>query len=223
MGGWDTACVERAGGEVTDDDSVLREKVAQLLGEPRPEFRTRKHDRTYARGTPIGFALQAFVLACDLVDAANCVEALRGWEESQDELRSWQHILDGGEADEACREAMSVALDDLLMRFAVRCGTTVGVSEQLSLACKRVQQLVRCCANHQAEIRAATEVCLAGAGGNDAAAEQSVSAAARADALACYRIAGKKIQIETQRVLLLHKQTAVISTRELYEQAGQMN
>ncbi|WP_101953380.1 hypothetical protein [Mycobacterium intracellulare] len=203
---------------MTDDDSVLREKVAQLLGEPRPQFRTRNHTGTYS-GTPIGFAINAFVTACALVDAANYVEALRGWEESQNELRSWHGILDAGPADAACREAMSAALDDLLMRFAVRCGTTVGLSEQLSSACKRVQQLVDCCANHQAEIRATTEVRLAA----ETAAEQSVRAAAREDALACYRIAGKKIQIEAQRVLLLHKQTAEIAARELYEQTGQMN
>ncbi len=32
-----------------------------------------------------------------------------------------------------------------------------------------------------------------------------------------------EIQIETQRVLLLHRRTAEVSTRELYEHAGQMN
>lgn len=207
---------------MTDDENVLREKVAQLLGERRPDLRKRNSDRSYS-GTPIGFAIEAFVMACDLVDTANYVEALRGWEECHTELRSWQDVLNAGPVDEACREAATAALDSLLMRFAVRSGRSVGLSQELASACKRVQQLVECCAKHQAEIRTTAEVRLKEVAVDGVSGREGVMAAARADASACYRVADKKIQVETQRVLLLHKGTAEVSTRELYEQAAQRN
>ncbi|MDV3301896.1 hypothetical protein [Mycobacterium avium] len=205
---------------MTDDVSVLREKVAQLLGEPRPRL---GHSARTFSSTPIGFASKALVEAVNLVEEASYVEALSDWEQCQNELRSWQRVLDSGSVDEACRRRISAALDGLLMRFAVRNGTAVGLQQALGAACKRAQQIVECCANSQRAIRTAAEVRVQEAGAAGVAAQQSVMAAARADAAAKFSAACEMIQTEAERVLLLHKQTAEISLCELHERTARIN
>ncbi len=205
-----------------NDEGVLREKVAQLLGEPRPHPRDQHSRRSYS-STPIGFALTAFGVACDLAAAANYAESLANWEERQAQLRSWQDVLNADPIDDTCREALRSAVESLRMQGRTRCEETIRLSEWLAAAHRRVQALVDCCRAQQAEIREITETRLALIPADDVAAQQRVVAAARADALASCKVACKKIEIETQRVLLRNKRTADMSVRELNGMAAQRN
>jgi len=207
---------------VSDNDGVLREKVTQLLGERRPHQREQHRPRSYS-STPIGFALTAFRVGCDLVDAANHAEALPDWEERQAQLHAWHALLNADPIDDTCREALRAPVENLRMQGKARWEETIRLWDEMAAAHRRVHALVECCRRQQAEVRETAERRLGQVSANDAAARGRVLAGARADALASCRVACKKIEIETKRLLLLHKQTAEISTRQLYGMVAQRN
>ena len=186
---------------MTDDDN-LAEKVAQLLGEPRPRPVARLKDRQFSASPP-GRAQAMLCLAKDLVAEADYVAAAADWEERHARLRGLQNELSAVVVGGACRDALRAEVENLRVRGWARWERTATLHLQLAAAQRLAAAIVLHCKERQAEITAA------GLG--------------RADLVANQMATRDLIDAETRRVLDLHEGTAAISVAELYAVSAQQN
>jgi hypothetical protein len=206
---------------VTDDD--VASKLARLLDDPPPRPRRRPKIESFS-STPIGFALTAFDLALDLVDAANHAEALADWEERQNRVRRWRSVLSAGPVDGTSRKVVESLQRTCVFESKSQWDRTARLCEWMAAATRRVTAIVDFCREREAAIRAAAEADLGQVPAADnMAAQRRVMAAARHDDLANCRAACEQIDTETRGVLLLHKRTAAISLTDLYAMVAQRN